>query len=306
MLRWMAFAGLVLPMFALACESTDRQECKRQFRQLVSYRAEAIDNAFGNLSELLPAHVEIKFVTSKEPEYARYEGRAAYDPENRALIFPRRVLGAKLPNPLKWAAYYWPLYENEQYRTEFAVIETVDNVLWSAFMQEAARARGLSWPHKECGAVDVGRRLPCEMLISGIVEYVKALRAPLFNVNRIDRIWPEDFADFRKRFWRTDQEYIDVQRYGGIMLIHPLIDEFGVPRTLKYIAQTPFRVDGENLRLAAERYQEQAREVLRSTRPDNSSAIITSSAAWEQTPVHISRARAVIADNGEDASGGIE
>jgi len=63
--------------------------------------------------------------------------------------------------------------------------------------------------------------------------------------------------------WRTDQEYQDVQRYGGIMLIKPLIDEFGVPRTLAYIAQTPFRVDeNDNLRQAALHYQERARESL--------------------------------------------
>jgi hypothetical protein len=82
-------------------------------------------------------------------------------------------------------------------------------------------------------------------------------------VNRVDQIWPEDFSDFRKRVWRTDQEYQDVQRYGGIMLIKPLIEEFGVPRTLAYVAQTPFRVDdNNNLREAAQRYQERARESL--------------------------------------------
>jgi len=53
-----------------------------------------------------------------------------------------------------------------------------------------------------------------------------------------------------------------VQRYGGIMLIKPLIDEFGVPRTLAYVAQTPFRVEENNLREAALHYQERARESL--------------------------------------------
>jgi hypothetical protein len=101
------------------------------------------------------------------------------------------------------------------------------------------------------------------MLVKGIAENVKALRGPLFNVNRVDQIWPEDFAVFRKRVWRTDQEYQDVQRYGGIMLIKPLIEEFGVPRTLAYVAQTPFRVeDDNNLREAALHYQERARESL--------------------------------------------
>jgi hypothetical protein len=172
------------------------------------------------------------------------------------------VLGAKTPNPLRWAAYYWPFYQNEQYRLQFPVVEVIDNVLWNAFLQEAATARGGQWPHKECGAVDVGRRLPCEMLVKGIAENVKALRGPLFNVNRVDQIWPDDFGTLRKRVWRTDQEYLDVQRYGGIMLIKPLIEEFGVPRTLAYVAQTPFRVEGDSLREAALQYQERAREAL--------------------------------------------
>jgi hypothetical protein len=51
-----------------------------------------------------------------------------------------------------------------------------------------------------------------------------------------DRIWPKDFAAFCKRVWRTDAEYRDVQRYGGILLIGPLIGEFGVRRTLAYLA----------------------------------------------------------------------
>jgi hypothetical protein len=106
------------------------------------------------------------------------------------------------------------------------------------------------------------------MLVKGIAENVKALRGPLFNVNRVDQIWPEDFAVFRKRVWRTDQEYQDVQRYGGIMLIKPLIEEFGVPRTLAYVAQTPFRVEEDNnLREAALHYQERARESLRIAMP---------------------------------------
>jgi hypothetical protein len=100
------------------------------------------------------------------------------------------------------------------------------------------------------------------MLVKGIAENVKALRGPLFNANRVDQIWPDDFATLRKRVWRTDQEYLDVQRYGGIMLIKPLIEEFGVPRTLAYVAQTPFRVESDSLREAALQYQEHAREVL--------------------------------------------
>ena len=263
MRRWIALAALLFPLVGLACEGTDRRECKKQFRELVSYRAQAIDTAFGDLFGALPTEIQIKFVTTKDPEYILFGGREGYDLKKRTMIFPRRVLGSKTPNPLRWAAYYWPFYQNEQYRLQFPVVEVIDNVLWNAFLQEAAAARGGQWPPKECSAVDVGRRLPCEMLVKGIAENVKALRGPLFNENRVDQIWPEDFAVFRKRVWRTDQEYQDVQRYGGIMLIKPLIDEFGVPRTLAYVAQTPFRVDeNNNLREAALQYQERARESL--------------------------------------------
>jgi hypothetical protein len=262
MRSWLAVVGIFFPLLGLACEGADRRECKKQFRELVSYRAQAIDTAFGDLFGALPAEITIKFVTAKDPEYLLFGGREGYDLKKRTLIFPRRVLGAKTPNPLRWAAYYWPFYQNEQYRLQFPVVEVIDNVLWNAFLQEAATARGGQWPHKECGAVDVGRRLPCEMLVKGIAENVKALRGPLFNANRVDQIWPDDFAEFRKRVWRTDQEYLDVQRYGGIMLIKPLIEEFGVPRTLAYVAQTPFRVEEQNLREAAVLYQERARESL--------------------------------------------
>ena len=262
MRRWIVLAALLFPLVGLACEGSDRRECKKQFRELVSYRAQAIDTAFGDLFGALPSEIQIKFVTAKDPEYVLFGGREGYDLKHRTMIFPRRVLGAKTPNPLRWAAYYWPFYQNEQYRLQFPVVEVIDNVLWNAFLQEAATARGGQWPHKECSAVDVGRRLPCEMLVKGIAENVKALRGPLFNVNRVDQIWPEDFAAFRKRAWRTDQEYLDVQRYGGIMLIKPLIEEFGVPRTLAYVAQTPFRVEDNNLHTAALQYQEHARDAL--------------------------------------------
>lgn len=262
---WIALVAVLLPALSLACESSDRRECKKQFKELISFRAQAMDAAFGDLLGMLPAELQVKFVTTKDPEYLLFGGREGYDQKHRTLVFPRRVLGAKTPNPLRWAAYYWPVYQNEQYRLQFPIIEAIDNVLWFAYLQEAATSRGLQWPHRECGAVDVGRRLPCEMLVKGIAEHVKAVRSPLFNSNRLDRIWPEDFTEFRKRVWRTDQEYLEVQRYGGIMLIKPLIDEFGVPRTLAYLAQTPFKVEENNLRVAALRYQQHAREMLTMT-----------------------------------------
>jgi len=76
-------------------------------------------------------------------------------------------------------------------------------------------------------------------------------------------IWPEDFAGFLRRVWqREDPEYIDVQRYGGILLVEPLINEFGVPRALTYLARTPFRIEDNNVHSSALRYQERAREFL--------------------------------------------
>ena len=303
MRKWIALAGILFPLLGLACEGTDRRECKKQFRELVSYRAQAIDTAFGDLFGQLPAEIQIKFVTAKDAEYVLFGGREGYDLKRRTLIFPRRVLGAKTPNPLRWAAYYWPFYQNEQYRMQFPVVEVIDNVLWNAFLQEAATARGGQWPHKECGAVDVGRRLPCEMLVKGIAENVKALRGPLFNVNRVDQIWPDDFSVFRKRVWRTDQEYLDVQRYGGIMLIKPLIEEFGVPRTLAYVAQTPFRVEENNLREAAQLYQERARESLSLDAKRVPSAVAAATAVADPQQPQLSRAYTFVASPAPKPSG---
>lgn len=267
MRAWSTWAGaaifLLSPMLGNACESGDRRRCKEEFSTLVSYRTDAMQSAFGALFGSLPDEIQIKFVTTKDPEYKMYDGEVYYDQERRTLIFPRRVLGAKTPNPLRWAVYYWPFYENEQYQQTFPIIEVIDTVLWSAYLQEAAKVRGLPWPHKGCQSVDVSKRLPCEMLVHGISEHLKAIRIPLFNSNRVDRIWPEDFAAFRQRAWRHgDQEYLDVQKYGGILLIKPLLSEFGVPRALEYIAQTPFQIEDNNLRLSALHYQERARQAL--------------------------------------------
>jgi len=252
---------LLFPLIGLTCESVNREQCKQRFAQLVSYRTEAITTAFGDLVGTLPEALEVRFVGSKE--LAETDGKETYDAEHRTLVFPRRLLSAKLPNPMRAAAYYWPFYENEQYRTAFPVVETIDQLIWTAYLQEAAKSRGLSWPHKDCDSNDLGRRLPCEMLVEGINEHLKEVRSPIFNTNRLDLIWPENFADFRSRLWnKGDQTYLDVQRYGGILLIRPLIDEFGVPRALAYFAQTPFQIEDNNLRLSAQRYQERARKTL--------------------------------------------
>ncbi|MET0987760.1 MAG: hypothetical protein ABW034_20375 [Steroidobacteraceae bacterium] len=63
----------------------------------------------------------------------------------------------------------------------------------------------------------------------------------LFNENRLDLIWPEDFTEFQRTVWLQDPQYADVRRYGGILLVKPLIAQFGVPRALAYVAQTPLK-----------------------------------------------------------------
>lgn len=266
---WFACLSLLFPLLSLACENVDRRTCKKQLGALVSYRAEAIETAFGDLSGTLPDELQIKFIQTSDPEYRQYSGRVAYDQRNQVLVIPYRFFGAKMPNPLRATAYYWPFYQSRLYREEFPLIEAVDNALWGAYLQEAAKVQGLSWPHAECGSVDVGERLPCEMLVEGIAEHLTATQPPIFNSNRLDRIWPEDFGKFSKRVWRDDAEYSDVQRYGGILLIKPLVDEFGIPRALAYFARTPFRVEGNNLRASALRYQEKAREALTSPNDGN-------------------------------------
>ena len=254
--------GVLFPLIGVACESSDRHTCMEQFRALVSYRMEAIEGAFGDFFGVLPEELHIRFVGMKDEDYGKL-GREAYDQQKHTLLFPRRALGAKTPNPLRWATYYWPYYQNERHQLEFPVIEQIDNLLWNAYLQESARTRGLSWPHKECVSSDVEKRLPCEMLIKGVAEHVKTLRSPMFNENRIDRIWPEDFEEFQKRVWRkSDTEYLDVQRYGGILLAEPLVTEFGVLRAIAYMAQTPFHVEDNNLRISALRYQQRARDSL--------------------------------------------
>lgn len=258
-----ACAGCLLWQLGSACETGRRSECEDRLGELVAYRAEAIERAFGNLVGVMPAKIDIKFVGPGDAEYSRYSKRVAYDVAQETLIIPRHLASARVPKPLRASAYYWPFYENSLYRQTFPVIPAVDNALWGAYLQEAAKTRGLTWPHASCRSSDITERLACEMLVGGIAEHLTAIKRPLFNSNRLDRIWPEDFAAFRERVWRRDDGwYRDVQRYGGLLLIEPLIDEFGVPLTLFYVAQTPFEIENDNLRASALEYQRKAREWL--------------------------------------------
>ena len=261
---WFACTLAVLPAFGLACDLSEQKACEKRIVALVAYRSEAIEHAFGDLSAALPDQVRVKFVRSKDPEHPLPSGTIAYDPEERVLFMSRSFLDAKLPNPLRWAASYWPFYEQQQARETFPVVEAIDDALWNAYLQAAATARGVAWDSADCRSAYVEKRLPCEMVTSAIAHVVKTRRLPMFNENRIDRVWPEDFAGFVERNWRRgESEYRDVQRYGGLLLVRPLIGEFGVPRALAYLVQTPFRIVDNNLRVSAQRYQDRARDALR-------------------------------------------
>jgi hypothetical protein len=254
--------ALLLPSLGMACERGWRQ-CQREFGELVSYRAAAIEEAFGNFRAIIPERIAIKFVGPRDDEYKRYDGRVAYDISQEALVVPRHMVTGRIPNPLRATANYWPFYENDLYRETFPVIIAIDNALWGAYLQEAARARGLTWPHPNCTSVDIGQRLPCEMLVEGVAAHLTSLRNPMFNENRLDRIWPSDFRAFRDRVWRRDdRRYLEVQRYGGLLLVKPLIDRYGAPNALFYIAQTPFEMQDDDLRRSALLYQERAHEWL--------------------------------------------
>lgn len=259
-LRLALVCAVGFPIVGHTCDEVDRQQCKEDLGELVTYRTTAIQRAFGELVSVLPDKIAIKFVGPKDIEYRRYSRKVAYDLEQETLIIPRYLLSTRMPKPLRASASYWPFYQNELYRETFPVILAVDNALWGAYLQEAAQDRGLTWPHVSCGSVDLAQRLPCEMLVEGIGEHLTAGRRPMFNLNRLDRIWPQDFQSFSQRVWRKeDPRYVEVQRYGGWMLVKPLIDEFGVPHALYYIAQTPFVLEDNNLKASALSYQTRAR-----------------------------------------------
>jgi hypothetical protein len=265
--RCLFLAGLLCPVLAFACDYTDRNECKDEIRQLVTYRSQAIEYAFGDVFGALPHQVQIKFVRSKDAEFAKFSGRVAYDASQRVMVVPTVFLTSQIPTPMKWASSYWPYYGNIRYQQLFPLIAAIDNALWGAVLQETARVKNLSWPHQGCQSVDAAKRLPCEMLISGVASLLTDRRDTIFNANVLDRIWPERFSDFQQRSWRSERDYDDVRRYGGIMLLRPLFSEFGAHNALTYIAQTPFLVENDNMRASALHYQQRAREVLQSRVP---------------------------------------
>jgi hypothetical protein len=260
-LKLLLTCAVWVPALSQACGQVDRQQCKHDLGELVTYRTTAIERAFGKFAPVMPDKIHIKFVGPNDVEYQRYARQVAYDLTRETLVIPRYLLSTRMPKPLRASSSYWPFYQNELYRETFPVILAVDNALWGAYLQEAAQDRGLTWPHAGCGSVELAKRLPCEMLVEGVAAHLTSGRTPMFNVNRVDRIWPQDFEAFSRRVWRKDDSrYIDVQRYGGWMLLKPLFDEFGVPRALFYIAQTPFQLEGNDMNASALSYQDRARE----------------------------------------------
>jgi hypothetical protein len=232
---------------------------EQQFVQLVNERTRAIESSFGETFSPSVTELRIVFVSSRE---LGNERQAAYDPEARTLYFARDLQYANAPLSNKATSNYWPWYQQPA-RDYYPVVGIIDGALWTAVLKEVAHSYDLAWPHEQCNSPDVAERLPCEMLMYGIVAYTTQIKAPLFNENRISEIWPEDFREFCVRHWQQgDQAYLDVRKFGGYLLLRPLVREFGVVRTLSYVARTPFRVEQNNLRLSAEQYQLHAREAL--------------------------------------------
>lgn len=243
-------------------ENTTASFRQRHFTRLVSYRFEAIETAFGPLNGAFGTSVDVTFKRDgfRDGQVVR---AAIYQRDNNALVFPTRLLNQAMPSAGLWLMQYWPFYENEALRSEFPVVEMIDTALWDAFLQGAAAAGGQSWPASECFSPDVTKKLPCRMVVRGAFEYVHQLRTPIFNENRLDRILPENFTEFCRRDLSADsREYQEVERFGGILLLKPLIAQFGVPRTLAYAARTPFTIEDNNVRMSVSRYQERARAAL--------------------------------------------
>lgn len=265
---FVALAGLI------GCSSADASKVsiegdgnkplrQRQFARLVSNRFEAIETAFGPLSGILGARVQLVFKRDNEFGPGETVYAAAYDPERNALIFSSRVLYQAFPSAETAVLQYWPFYENEVLRSDFPIIGLIDAALWDAFLQESAASTGHSWPPADCKSPQVEKKLPCAMTVSATLDYIRQLRPPLFNENRLDRILPENYTDFCSESLRsTSREYQDVERYGGILLLKPLIIEFGIPRTLAYAARTPFSIQENNMRTSVLQYQERARAAL--------------------------------------------
>ena len=256
MLRVLLLAVILLPSWTWACGQTAKIECTR-IKDLVSDRMAAITVSFGNLAPIMPQDMQIRFMSNAQ--YKRYSGQPTYESEQNTLFLPYSMTGNLVPEFRSEAREYWPYYSDPMLQETFPVVPQIDSVLWNIYMQEAARRSGLPWPHPDCSSPDPARRLPCEMVTTGALEFVNHAQPRIFNANRVERIWPEDYADLSEHLWqRNDRAAMDVKRYGGLLLLQPLVRKFGIPRVLAYIAQTPFQVEQNNMRLSALQFQERA------------------------------------------------
>jgi len=188
---WLAAAALLLPLTGSACER-ELKTCQREIITLISYRAEAIAAAFGSYYGGGADPLQIKFPKLKDPMQKQLHGGISYDASTRTFWISRAVVGMEVPNPMSSTLYYWPFYQRAQLRRDFPIVEVIDNALWGAFLHDAAKAQGLAWPHEACNSGVIRERLPCEMLTTGLARFVKVVSEPIFNENRLDRLWPEN------------------------------------------------------------------------------------------------------------------
>jgi hypothetical protein len=241
--------------FVVAPEASSRE---RDFADLIAVRAQAVDTALGPLLDGACTGIRIEFARPSQETYPR-TARAHYDPQQHVLTFRRGLVDYVDYDLTPWAKSYWPYYQDETWRTVMPVIGAIDEALWTAHLQEAAHQRGLTWPHSECAALDFPNRLGCQMLMAGASASLRPPQPQIFNMNRIDLLWPEQIEDAR-----DDDAYRDVRRLGGLLLLRPLVARFGVSRVFRYIAQHPFHIENDNVRASALRYQDQAHRTLES------------------------------------------
>src|SRR4030095_2261100 len=131
---WIACFSLLLPTLGLACEY-DRHTCEQDIVKLLSYRSEAIQGAFGDLSVAQPAQLQVKFVGTKDSQYPALRRSMRYDAQRKVLLVPLSMTSMTLPNPLRMAAYYWPFYAKDAARDAFPIIEAIDDALWTIFLE---------------------------------------------------------------------------------------------------------------------------------------------------------------------------
>jgi hypothetical protein len=258
MFRVLALLTALVPISTWSCEHT-RQACKQRLASLVSVRAESIAATFDGMESAMPADIRVRFMSSRSSERARFGDETGYDPESQTLYLAYTLLGERVPRDLRDAIHYWSFYADETLRVTYPIVRTIDGALWNTYLQEAASRRGLTWPHADCRSPDSAKRLPCEMLRDATVEYTTRAHERLFNTNRVDVAWPEDYRSFAGGLWNNDNhEAARVRIYGGLLLVRPLIRKLGLPQALAYFAQTPFRIEQNNMRLSAMRYQQRA------------------------------------------------